>query len=219
MPELDTETNDFPKDENGSIDNSYGDLYIKCQSNIKITHGTGTEMGVYIPSKQKGVNILREIWNDKIGTKFPSENNQTRKYSENLCKELVSNEILIEAEILDSEVFFMFHAKDIEYYAKLLKARTSGANISPFSKKNLPKAKYDIPKTDIDKYKSVIDRLPKRSMNGKDIVDGFFIKKCNKEFMDNNKLKNDSRLKDKEYIHFMKLWDEYIEFLKTKEIA
>lgn len=41
----------------------------------------------------------------------------------------------------DSEIEFYFYAKDIDIIANLLKAKTFGASISPFSTKNLPKSK------------------------------------------------------------------------------
>lgn len=228
LAELDEETQDFVRDDKGNIDDSFSDFYIKCAGGTKIIHGVGSTLGVYIPSKNKGINILRKIWNDnENNAPLPKENQYTisvgRKhftacYCENLCKELINKEILESAEVLDSEVFFEFKAKDIEYFAKLLKITTSGAKISPFSKKNLPREKYVIPQKDIDDYNVIIKNFPKRKMGERTIVDGLFIKGCNKDFMSKNHLKNNTSLKDKEFIHKKGKWNKYLKYLEGVKI-
>ncbi len=218
LAELDSKTNDFVKDKDENLETSFSDFYIPCAYNNKIVHGTQSNMGAYITSKQRGTSILKQIWIDNTSEPLPKENADTKKYCENLCKELVNKNILSNAEILDFEVFFIFNVKDIEYYAKLLKAKTSGAKISPFSKKNLPKIKYTIPKKDLDEYKIAIKDFPTRDLGKRIIVDGIFIKKCNKDFLKKNKIKNNTNMKDKEYIHSTGNWEKYINYLKGVKI-
>ena len=98
--EYDLDTKDYPRLDNGSIDPSFDDLYIDCKNNIKIKHGSGNVLSCYIPTKQRGVNILRKIYEDNISEKLPKETSQTRTYSDNLTKSLVENKILISAEAL-----------------------------------------------------------------------------------------------------------------------
>ena len=115
LPELDLGTNDFPRDKNGEISKEYDDIYIACQYGNRIyNYGKGI-LYAYIPSIGRGRNIRKAL--DKQGILY-TDYNET-----------------------DEEVEFKFKAKDIEPIATLLKAKTNGANISPFSKKNLPKAK------------------------------------------------------------------------------
>ena len=63
---------------------------------------------------------------------------------------------------MDSEVLFRFHQKDADKIIPLLKPKTNGANISPFSSKNLPKNKtYKIPDEEIIKYKNIVAKIPR----------------------------------------------------------
>lgn len=61
MAEYDLTTNDFPRDENGTIDSSFDDLYIKCRQKRKIYYvGKGKDkngkmiriMEAYVPKKK-----------------------------------------------------------------------------------------------------------------------------------------------------------------------
>lgn len=226
--EYDLSTNDFPRLENGSLDPSFDDLYIVCKNNVKIKHGVGNVLGCYIPSKSRGLNILRQIYKDKIFKTLPADKGQ---YAENLCSELVKHEILVSAEVLDYEVIFEFKADTLDYIAKLVGASSYGANISPFSSKNLPREPYKIPEKDMKLYKAAIKDFPIRTTNlhGKAIEspDMTLINKLNREFDEviiksqpkNFNIKEDKKkkcLKVKEYIHSMGMWQEYCEFLKTK---
>ena len=106
--EYDLSTNDFPRLENGNLDPSFDDLYIDCKNNIKIKHGTRNILSCYIPSKSRGVNILRKIHEDYISEDLPKEISQTQKYFEKLSGALVENDVLVSAEVLDYEVYFEF---------------------------------------------------------------------------------------------------------------
>ena len=58
-------------------------------------------------------------------------------------------------------MLFKFSSKDIEPVAVLLKAKTAGANISPFSTKNLPKSNVEIPYNEMKKYKAITAKVNK----------------------------------------------------------
>ena len=73
--DYDLGTNDYIKD-----DNDFDGLYIDCYHNIKIRHSSGSILSAYIPSKSRGMNILRQIWTDKVNDKLPTETTTTRKY-------------------------------------------------------------------------------------------------------------------------------------------
>src|SRR5690606_3978836 len=98
-------------------------------------------------------------------------NKQTNKYSkkndydmEYIKKILIKKDILIDLDLLDGEVYFIFHAKMMDYIANLVKAKTIGANISPFSSKNRPKDKYTIPANDLELYQKSIKDYPIKTM-------------------------------------------------------
>lgn len=225
--EYDLDTNDFPRTENGALDPSFDDLYIDCRNNIKIRHGIGNVLSCHIPNKTRGMNVLRQIYQDKVSEALPKDDT----YLSNLCEELIYKEVLVSAEVLDFEVYFEFKAVEIDYIAKLVGAKTNGKSISPFSDKNLPKTPYKIPEKDLKVYKKSIENFPKKmiTVQGKEreIVDGLLINRLTKQFdeviikskpkkFDINKDRKLKGLKNKEYIHSLgdEIWIKYCEFLK-----
>ena len=224
--EYDLVTKDFPRLEDGTLDPDFDDLYIDCANKIQIKHSGGNILSCYIPNKTRGMNILRKIYKEKISKTLPKDN----VYLNNLCSELVEKEILVSAEVLDIEVFFEFKADQIDYIAKLVKAKTNGAKISPFSTKNLPREPYKIPDKDMKLYKESIKDFPTVTRDmGKgpiEVPDGLLIKRLNKQFdeiiaatqksgFDVNKDRRTKGLKPKEYIHQMGMWQQYCDYLKT----
>lgn len=225
--DVDLDTNDFPRLENGNLDPSFDDYYIDCKNNIKIRHGVQNVLSCYIPSKSRGMNVLRQIYEDHISKDLPKEKST---YLEKLCQELVDKNILVSADILDAEAYFEFKSNMLDYIAKIVGAKTYGANISPMSAKNFDKTPYKIPEKDMELYKEAIKDFPKRvsSLHGTEqlIVDGFFVRNVNKQFDEvivksqpkGFDLTKDQRLKGlrgKEYIHSIGMWQDYCEFLKT----
>ena len=201
---IDQETNDFPRTPNGDVEEDL-EIYITCQYDNRIyAYGTDghkeMQLAAYIPSLGRGRNIRKAMDKEKV---------QYYAYDET-----------------DEEVRFIFSAKDIEKVASLLKAKTGGANISPMSKRNLPKDNsVTITDDDMAMYKNVIS-----SINSGNMVR---LKSLNKSFMDNvlaKRLKENPRArkpfdykadmrrlmlagKTKEYIWVKGLWKEYIDYL------
>ena len=143
LPELDQETNDFIRDENDNIEDA--DIYITCQHGCRIStygHIDGKKavwLSAYIPSIGRGRNIVKAV---------KEQNINIEQYEET-----------------DEEVQFIFLAKDIEPIAKLMKAKTSGSGISPFSTKNLPKAKnVSLPAEELERYKKIINMVDKKNL-------------------------------------------------------
>lgn len=228
--DYDLDTKDFPRLDNGILDPSFDDLYIDCKNNIKIRHGVGNVLSCHIPSKSRGLNVLRKIYQDKVSETLPKEKGH---YFENLCFKLVEQEVLVSVEVLDYEVYFEFKSNMIDYIAKLVSAKTSGSSIQPFSNKNLPREPYKIPEKDLKLYKDSIKNLPEKivEINGKSrkMVDGLLIRSLNKEFdkvviasqskgFDINKDRKLKGLKGKEYIHSMGMWQEYCKFIKDRSV-
>ena len=204
LPELNLDTGDFPRDEFGNIDETYDDLYISCQNGNKIKSAYLDEsrrmlLSAYIPSLGRGRNVKKAL--DKEGIFYTN-------YEET-----------------DAEVLFLFRAKDIEPVAKLMKAKTSGANISPFSTKNLPKSNVEIPIEEIKRYKEITSVVQKGEfLLIHKITTSFLtnilekkLKKKDKNFnyeIDMRKLKMSRQVK--EYIYIKNLFEEYLVYLKNE---
>lgn len=216
-PNLDLKLNDVPRDENGNIDSSYDDIYIKCANGAQIYHFGRATLVAYIPSIGRGHNILIDIAKE-LNLIRTDEN--FRNY-EVLYKMLNENKTVFDIVETDEEVEFKFNAKNIELIAKYLKPQTSGADISPFSPRNLPKSSYCIPAEDLEEYLKITKDIPKS--------DKLIISRITKEFLDNilskDKLyksidiKTDMRqkcLKNKEYIHSMNYWKQYLKYLEKE---
>lgn len=207
LPSLCLDTHDFPRDEHGNIDEDT-EVYISCQNDGKIFYFglNDSRRGVliaYIPSLGRGRNVKKAL----------------KKQGVDIFEYIES----------DEEVMFKFLASDIEPVAELMKVRTSGANISPFSSKNLPKNKdVVIPDDEMKKYKSISCKVDK-----KDIL---MFKKWNSAFLENvlqKKIRKDTKDKKydykadmkkmrlsrqtKEFIFAKNMWNDYCDYL-AKEI-
>lgn len=204
LADIDKRTNDFVRDENDNISDS--DIYISCQNGNRImTYGhidnkKAVWLIAYIPSIGRGHNIIKAVKEQGID--------------------------YIDYVETDEEIEFKFKAKDIEPIATLLKAKTSGASISPFSTKNLPKAKnVEIPTDKINAYKAISSQVDKGDLLLISRVTTSFLedilqKKCRKEsktfdYKSDMKKCCMSRL-TKEYIYHKGFWEEYIEYFKTE---
>lgn len=191
-------TNDFPRNKDGMLDDTFDDLYIKCSHGNKIySYGKGV-LVAYIPSIIRGKNILKSLDEAKVRN----------------------------VEILDKEVSFRFKYKDLDEVAVLLKARNNQKNkdgeynyISAFSSRNLPKTKLKLPDDKLHTYKEIIANLGDNSMLIiKDINNNFIKTLTNKKYTIDD-IKADMKLKGlkgKEYYYAIGKIDDYLEFLRGK---
>lgn len=201
--ELDQSTNDFPRNEDNSIEDT--DVYISCQHGNRIyTFGHINNkrpvwLWAYIPSIGRSRNIIKAL--KEKGVEFID-------YIEN-----------------DEEAEFKFRAADIEIVAELMKARTSGASINPFSNRNLPKSDVEIPTDKIARYKEITSVIPKGDL--------LIISRLTNDFLENilakslrtrgkkvydyksemKKLKMSRQIK--EYIYVKGMWSEYLDYLEN----
>lgn len=214
-PNLDQMTNDFPRDTNGNIDPSYDDIYIKCEKGIQIYYYGQSVLVAYIPSLGKDHNILIAI---AKRLNLINQNTVSRDY-EMLYSILEKDGTVYDIVENDLEIEFKFNAKDIEFIADFLKPQTSGADISPFSTRNLPKSNYTIPVEDITVYKEITNDIPM----GDKLLIGHITNDFLNDILSKDKLyktvsiKQDMRkkmLKPKEYIHSMGYWAQYMIYLK-----
>lgn len=112
----------------------------------------------------------------------------------------------------------MFKAKDGDKVIPLLKPKTSGASMSPFSTKNLPKNKnYKIPEEDLVVYKNITVKIPRERILTLTHTTNNYLKSLVTKKNTFDDIKADMALKGlkgKEYIHSIGKWDEYIEYLE-----
>lgn len=133
----------------------------------------------------------------------------------------INPNIILYTQKGDSEVIFRFKYSDSDQVIPLLKPRTSGASISPFSSKNLPKSNYTIPESDLTEYKSVISDVPKNELLSICHTSNNFIKTLITKQNPIENIKADMKLKGlkgKEYIHSIGQWGNYINYLR-KELS
>ena len=211
---VDKSTNDFPRNEQGVIESD--DVYIKCAYGSQIYHCGYSTLAAYIPSIGRGRNVLRALGEELLGIKkddkTPIEDLYKKLQEDGRIRSIVEN---------DKELEFHFHSRNIELVAKYLKPSTAGANISPFSTKNLPKSDYTIPVKDLEEYQKIIANVPKEdiliiSQITKRFI--FNVLQKSKEYKSKN-IKADmklKKLKGKEYIHSIDKWNEYLKYLSKK---
>lgn len=215
-PHLDQSTNDFPRNDDGSIDSSYDDIYIKCANGSQIYHFGHSTLVAYIPSIGRAHNIIISIAKE---LKLISEDTESRDY-EILYSKLNDAGTIFDIHEYDSEVEFKFNAKNMDLVAKYLKPQTMGTDISPFSTKNLPKKNYEIPSENIKEYREIIDSIPE----GNKLLISILTKRFMSQMMEKDtklyreiNIKADMKkrmLKGKEYIHSMGYWDKYLSYLR-----
>ena len=161
-----------------------------CNRIYSFGHGI---LQAYIPSIGRGHNIIKYI-------------------TENF-----GQDIIFDIEETDSEVLFKFNAKNDDKIIPLLKPKTSGASISPFSSRNLPRINYKIPDEQFAMYKNIVDKIPRERILDITHSTNKFIKSLVTKKNTIEKIKADMALKGikgKEYIHSIGKWNEYISYLK-----
>lgn len=200
FPHLDLDTLDFPRDSNNEIDNSYADMFLKAKSGIEIKHGYGSELALYSPRTGVAYNVLKDYYKQVVG----KESNSYYQAAQKLIESGYINNI----DFMDGEVMFTFDAKYLDILHKIIKIRTAGANISPFSAKNLPKQKYVIPDTDMNQYKKAKEGIEPLTISRLNSIFG----KENFGINYNIKLRK-SHLKAIHFFHKNNLWQKYCEYL------
>lgn len=194
-------------------------------------------MECYVPSLKSGKSIVRLIYRDFIN----KSNTETtiNEYDverdgklvhvvkesisiidkELFAKELKNNNNIIWNVVeTDSELLFRFNAKDIERLELYLKPKTSGANISPYSSRNLPQNKsYKIPDEDLIPYKEIVQKIGQNRIIELTHMTNNYLKYLATKKNTYDDIKADMALKGlkgKEYIHSIGKWEEYVEYLE-----
>lgn len=188
----DKRLNAFPRKLDGTYEDI--DVFIDCLNKIQIFHYGHGILEAYIPSLGRGRNIIKAI------------------------KEEFHSDIIFNIKETSKEVLFQFKAQDMEKLEKYLKPKTSGANISPFSSKNLPRNKtYKIPNEDLVSYKELVSNLPQNQLLLLGKYATSFLQSLTTKRNTWENIKADMTLKglkSREYIHNIGKWEEYVEYLE-----
>ena len=230
---IDKSTNTFPREYNGQF--AENDVYVDCQNGVQVSHYGHGVLEAYIPSLQSGRTMIKFIYRDLINknnTETKINTYEVTKKGEiiSVTKETISiidkelykqdinkSDLFINITESDEEVIFKFHSKYMEQLEPYLKPKTNGADRSPFSSKNLPKSKYEIPDEDLVTYKEIIENIPKNQLIALVHTTNNFLKSLvtRKNTWENIKADMSLKgLKGKEYIHCIGKWDDYIKYLK-----
>ena len=104
-----------------------------------------------------------------------------------------------------------------------MKPQTSGANISPFSSKNLPKKKRVLTDAQISEYKEITDVVLTEDKLKISHINNKFLNEilCKKLHISTQNAKAEMKkelLKPLDYFSYKGMWNDYIKYLK-KEIS
>lgn len=231
--EIDLKTKNFPREYTGQFADN--DVYIDCQNGIQISHFGRGVLEAYIPSLQQGRTMIKFIYRDlinKSNTETKVNTYEVTRKGETIyvTKETVSildeelfkrdidkSDLIISIVETDEEVIFKFHSKYMERLEPYLKPKTNGADISPFSSRNLPKTKYIIPDEDLNIYKEIVSKIPQNELISLVHTTNSFLKSLVTKKLTWEDIKTDMALKGlkgKDYIHSINKWDNYIKYLK-----
>lgn len=187
------DTNTFPREYTGLY--SENDIYIDCYKNIRIYHYGNRTLMAYIPSIGRGHNIIKLI-------------NE------------IESDLIFDIEETSQEILFKFNYKHSDKIIPLLNPKTSGANISPFSSRNLPKNKdYKIPDEEFVSYKEIVVKMPRERMIDITHTTNNYLKSLITKRNTWEDIKADMAkkcLKPKEYIHSIGKWNDYINYLRKE---
>ena len=223
--------NAFPRDLKGAF--SDYDIFIDCMNNIQIYYYGKKKLEAIIPSVVRGHNIIKAIYSDFIEDISTSQyyeiisgtdknNNPTTSIKidfDALYRDSELNKWITDIVETDEEIFFKFKADQMELFEKYFKPKTSAADRSPFSSKNLPKCTYIIPEEDMNMYKEVASKLDKNDVLKLGHWTNDYIKSLANKKNKIETIKEDMKrkcLKSKEYIHSIGRWTDYLKFLDKK---
>lgn len=187
------DTNTFPREYTGLY--SENDIYIDCYKNVRIYHYGNRTLMAYIPSIGRGHNIIKLI-------------NE------------IESDLIFDIEETSQEILFKFNYKHSDKIIPLLNPKTSGANISPFSSRNLPRNKdYRIPDEEFVSYKEIVSKIPRERMIDITHTTNNYLKSLTTKRNTWEDIKADMAkkcLKPKEYIHSIGKWNDYINYLRKE---
>ena len=118
-------------------------------------------------------------------------------------------------------MLFKLKDKHMKEIASVLQPQVSGASISPFSSKNLPKKKYNYTEKQKNEYENIIKSIPKNKLLSlhtimKDFVKNVIVKYTGLSYENIQIDMKKKRLSIKDYIYELGFGEEFIIFLKKE---
>jgi hypothetical protein len=226
MVEYDRNSNQFNRKANGTFEDI--DVYIDCANNTRVFYFGDGLLECYVMSLGRGRNVIKNIYSDfvkdiessKYMTIKEASGKKTTVYDyESLYKDKDLNEIITDIYETDEEVIFKFYWDKMEMFEKYLKPKTSAADRSPFSLKNLPRTDYTIPSEDLEGYKKIVQNLGRENVILVSHKTTAFMKSLVNQNNTWEDIKADMALKGikgKDYIHSIGKWEEYVNYLKDE---
>ena len=193
--ELDPDTNDFPKDPDGKLFDSFEDFYIKCKRGI-IKH-----------TYEKGILALYFL--NGIGQKNGVE------------EDFKANGIWYKDESVGSDGLLYFKEEDMKKVAKIVVPRTTGNKIPPLSKRALPKSNknhFEIPEEELKRYKEITDKITLEHMQKVQLMRKLsrdFEEIAQKKVKNIKEIKKENKFSSKDLFYYTNLWDDYLAFIQS----
>ena len=177
---------------------------------------------LYIPCS-KGVIKHTFIGDDILACCFYGSIGKFR----NVVKEFKQNNIECESEEVGIDGLIYFNAKDINRIAKIVKPRTSGKGISPFSLKNVPKEYRKAKKKEFEVPDAELEKLKELTKNLTHVEKMQFSRRCGNEFLkilankhdkckDYKEFKKINCLNNNQYIYHAGYWKDYIDYIEKE---
>lgn len=214
-PRIDERTGEILKGRDG-LEN----IYIVCRDGGEITHGIGNTLAYYIESKVKGVNILKKIYEDSFGKPFSKKDDV---YCTQMIKELVKKKVIIDGDVMDTDVIFTFDCDDFDKIAKIVKPQVKGANVPVFSSKNEPKKEKhkpinNLPKEEYDKFLKIGNKKMANSDEKGKNKSLSRMKRCYNGFYKAHNLTRNKEYDIKYDLYLMGMWDSFLKYYEEFEI-
>lgn len=188
----DTNTNDFIRNDDGEIDDSFDDYYMKSGKTEEIHHAYDDVYVLYSWSTERGINIINKI-------------------------KKINKKIIIYSEMTDGEAIIYFDKKYMDIVNDVIHIYSKGADIFPTDIDNLPKNSYGIPKMEIDKFSDICKSKGLTTGKLKAVYNDFIKSKTTKSNKLFDSYKN-SNIPPKEFIYKNDLWEKFIKFIEDYKV-
>lgn len=232
----DLTTGEFPRKkrkDNSDAELCTEDVYIECYNDDMI-YDINSSKGIlqaYFSSRQRGRKVVNQIVGDDFDKLITSESFNGYHHN-NYTQINQGNYIIFDISENDSELWFSFKGnKDLEYIAKLMKAKKPMSSKTPFNNKYLPSHKEKLKLKRESELKYIkYDNMPKGYWDVmKNTIQPAIAKKHNMKIDQALKLAyvlfgqykdvnfiieaKNNNYKTNHYIHKLGLWDEFINYL------
>lgn len=184
----DTSTNDFIRNEDGVIDESFDDYYMLTKTKDEIHHAYDDIYVLYIWSIKRGNRIIHELNSIDCG-------------------------IIHDLEQTDYETIIMFNEQYFPQIDEITFIMKGGSSIHPTDISNLPEDVYAIPEENIIQFKEIYKQYGIKAHQMKSIYKDVITSKLYRKEEGFETFK-DMNIPPKNFIYKNGLWDDLIQRMK-----